>query len=246
MHSPLGHAVPDQWELLWTKSVYAIKAARSLRLGQLVSGIAGLNCLSMKKRMLLTLRGAHGSQLAFTIMPRSVQTFLLRSAGISDGVAWSVSYAMSWLALCKVGDRHVSHEHDTFTWLGLRKGHVHSSQVSAHQYAARGSVHFAVPWQYLAKECVASCLASGRLCARVILQDVGVLGLPLVVPVCFCEIGVVGILVHLKDNCALPTTGDCLPVFGLFAVNPAFLMTDFPLREGWGGQRVSQCRATGF
>lgn len=72
MNSPLGHTVPDQWELLWTKSVYAIKAARSLRMGQLVSGIAGLNCLSMKKRMLLTLRGAHGSQLAFTIMPRSV------------------------------------------------------------------------------------------------------------------------------------------------------------------------------
>lgn len=70
IHSQLGYTAPDKWELLWTKSVYAIKAARSLRMGQLVSGIAGLNCLSMKKRMLLTLRGALGEQNAFQITPR--------------------------------------------------------------------------------------------------------------------------------------------------------------------------------
>jgi hypothetical protein len=46
----------QQWDLLWTKSVYAIRAARALRPGQLVSAIAGLNCLSMKKRMVQTLR----------------------------------------------------------------------------------------------------------------------------------------------------------------------------------------------
>lgn len=52
----LGYHHVDDWELLWTKSVFAIKAARSLRPGQQVSAIAGLNCLTMKKRMVQTMR----------------------------------------------------------------------------------------------------------------------------------------------------------------------------------------------
>jgi hypothetical protein len=52
----LGYHHVRQWDLLWTKSVYAIKAARQLQMGQVVSAIAGLNCLTMKKRMVQTLR----------------------------------------------------------------------------------------------------------------------------------------------------------------------------------------------
>lgn len=52
----LGYHHVRQWDLLWTKSVYAVRAARQLRQGQVVSAIAGLNCLSMKKRMVQTLR----------------------------------------------------------------------------------------------------------------------------------------------------------------------------------------------
>lgn len=52
----LGYRHVRQWDFLWTKSVYAIKAARHLQPGQLVSAIAGLNCLTMKKRMIQTLR----------------------------------------------------------------------------------------------------------------------------------------------------------------------------------------------
>ncbi|WIA41879.1 hypothetical protein OEZ86_009203 [Tetradesmus obliquus] len=58
------------WDLLWTKSVYAIKAARQLQPGQVVSAIAGLNCLTMKKRMVQTLRMALGAK-AFSIVPLS-------------------------------------------------------------------------------------------------------------------------------------------------------------------------------
>lgn len=54
--SLLGYHHVRKWDLLWTKSVYAIKAARQLQPGQLVSAIAGLNCLTMKKRMIQTLR----------------------------------------------------------------------------------------------------------------------------------------------------------------------------------------------
>lgn len=52
----LGYHHVKQWDILWTKSVYAIRAARQLQQGQIVSAIAGLNCLSMKKRMVQTLR----------------------------------------------------------------------------------------------------------------------------------------------------------------------------------------------
>jgi hypothetical protein len=57
----LGYHHVRQWDLLWTKSVYAIKAARQLQPGQVVSAIAGLNCLTMKKRMVQTLRMVSGS-----------------------------------------------------------------------------------------------------------------------------------------------------------------------------------------
>ena len=53
-HLGLSHA--DRWELLWTKSTYAIRAARSLRPGQVVSAIAGLNVLTMKKKLQQTLK----------------------------------------------------------------------------------------------------------------------------------------------------------------------------------------------
>jgi hypothetical protein len=52
----LGYHHVRQWDILWTKSVYAIRAARHMQQGQIVSAIAGLNCLSMKKRMVQTLR----------------------------------------------------------------------------------------------------------------------------------------------------------------------------------------------
>lgn len=54
--SNLGYNHVDCWHFLWTKSVYAIKAARQLQPGQLVSAVAGLNSLTMKKRMILTLK----------------------------------------------------------------------------------------------------------------------------------------------------------------------------------------------
>jgi hypothetical protein len=41
---------------LWSKSTYALKAARSLRPGQQISAIVGLNSLTMKKRLLQTLK----------------------------------------------------------------------------------------------------------------------------------------------------------------------------------------------
>ncbi|KAF6259908.1 tubulin-tyrosine ligase family-domain-containing protein [Scenedesmus sp. NREL 46B-D3] len=66
----LGYHHVRQWDLLWTKSVYAIKAARQLQPGQVVSAIAGLNCLTMKKRMVQTLRMALGPQ-ASSIVPLS-------------------------------------------------------------------------------------------------------------------------------------------------------------------------------
>eukprot|EP00775_Hariotina_reticulata_P004655 gene4655-4908_t len=66
----LGYHHVADWDLLWTKSVYAIKAARQLQPGQVVSAIAGLNCLTMKKRMVQTLRLALGSR-AFLIVPLS-------------------------------------------------------------------------------------------------------------------------------------------------------------------------------
>uniref|UniRef100_A0A383W244 Tubulin--tyrosine ligase-like protein 5 n=1 Tax=Tetradesmus obliquus TaxID=3088 RepID=A0A383W244_TETOB len=66
----LGYHHVRQWDLLWTKSVYAIKAARQLQPGQVVSAIAGLNCLTMKKRMVQTLRMALGAK-AFSIVPLS-------------------------------------------------------------------------------------------------------------------------------------------------------------------------------
>eukprot|EP00879_Flechtneria_rotunda_P008305 GHRR01008699.1.p1 GENE.GHRR01008699.1~~GHRR01008699.1.p1 ORF type:complete len:583 (+),score=215.80 GHRR01008699.1:172-1920(+) len=66
----LGYHHVKQWDLLWTKSVYAIRAARYLQPGQVVSAIAGLNCLTMKKRMVQTLRMALGAK-AFSIVPLS-------------------------------------------------------------------------------------------------------------------------------------------------------------------------------
>ncbi|EFJ44092.1 hypothetical protein VOLCADRAFT_106564 [Volvox carteri f. nagariensis] len=93
----LGSSNMECWEVLWTKSTYAISAARSMRPGQLhstsleadlltdsttplrcglvwcglVSAVIGLNCLTMKKRLLLTLRGALGPEAAFAITPCS-------------------------------------------------------------------------------------------------------------------------------------------------------------------------------
>ncbi len=52
----LGYRHVGEWQLLWTKSVYGIKAARAVRPGQVVSAVAGLNSLTMKKRMIATLK----------------------------------------------------------------------------------------------------------------------------------------------------------------------------------------------
>jgi tubulin polyglutamylase TTLL6/13 len=51
----LGYCHVQRWHLLWTKSVYGIKAARRMQPGQVVSAIAGLNSLTMKKKMIITL-----------------------------------------------------------------------------------------------------------------------------------------------------------------------------------------------
>jgi hypothetical protein len=52
----LGYRHISEWAFLWTKSVYGIKAARGMGPGQVVSAVAGLNSLTMKKRMIATLK----------------------------------------------------------------------------------------------------------------------------------------------------------------------------------------------
>lgn len=49
----LGPAHVSSWDVLWTKSTYGLTAARRLPPtgGRAVSAIAGLNCLTMKKRL---------------------------------------------------------------------------------------------------------------------------------------------------------------------------------------------------
>ncbi|KXZ46792.1 hypothetical protein GPECTOR_40g526 [Gonium pectorale] len=73
--SALGSSRMGLWEVLWTKSTYAIPAARAMRPGQLVSAVIGLNCLTMKKRMLGTLLAAYGPDAGpggtFSITPLS-------------------------------------------------------------------------------------------------------------------------------------------------------------------------------
>ena len=56
----LGFCHPDKWQFLWTKSVYGIKAARGMQQGQVVSAIAGLNSLTMKKKMIITIKQVRG------------------------------------------------------------------------------------------------------------------------------------------------------------------------------------------
>ncbi|GBF94938.1 tubulin tyrosine ligase [Raphidocelis subcapitata] len=67
----LGYRNVPDWQFLWTKSVYGIKAARSMQPGQVVSAIAGLNSLTMKKRMIQTLNSALGAELARQVAPVS-------------------------------------------------------------------------------------------------------------------------------------------------------------------------------
>ncbi|KAG1655075.1 hypothetical protein FOA52_009027 [Chlamydomonas sp. UWO 241] len=67
----LGADHVQRWELLWTKSSYALKCARSLRPGQAISAIVGLNCLTMKKRMQQALKATYGSAAFDDIMPLS-------------------------------------------------------------------------------------------------------------------------------------------------------------------------------
>jgi len=52
----LGYRHVPEWQFLWTKSVYGIKAAKYMQPGQVVSAVAGLNSLTMKKRMIATLK----------------------------------------------------------------------------------------------------------------------------------------------------------------------------------------------
>ncbi|GAX73406.1 hypothetical protein CEUSTIGMA_g858.t1 [Chlamydomonas eustigma] len=63
----LGSSHCGQWELLWSKSTYALQAARALRHGQAISAIVGLNSLTMKKRMQQTLKACYGQE-AFSWM----------------------------------------------------------------------------------------------------------------------------------------------------------------------------------
>eukprot|EP00798_Chlamydomonas_sp_ICE-L_P003154 gene3153-13167_t len=69
--SDLGAAHCDSWEFLWTKSTYAIGAARNLRPGQVVSALVGLNVLTMKKKLQQTLKAAYGQAAFDHIMPVS-------------------------------------------------------------------------------------------------------------------------------------------------------------------------------
>jgi hypothetical protein len=80
----LGCRHVDQWDLLWSKSVYALRAARAMKAPGggsgsapppppgAVSAVAGLNCLTMKKRLVRALRLAYGPR-AWLITPRSFE-----------------------------------------------------------------------------------------------------------------------------------------------------------------------------
>ena len=91
----LGSNHMDQWEVLWTKSTYALQAARSLRPGQVVSGIVGLNCLTMKRRMQETLKAQYGQDafksplmpLSFAL-PAEADTWLQHISGTRSKDQW--------------------------------------------------------------------------------------------------------------------------------------------------------------
>ncbi len=52
----LGYCHAREWHVLWSKSTFALKAARKLGPGRVVSAVVGLNSLTMKKRMALTMQ----------------------------------------------------------------------------------------------------------------------------------------------------------------------------------------------
>jgi tubulin polyglutamylase TTLL6/13 len=87
----LGCRHVQQWDFLWSKSVYALRAARAMRPPTggdgdgngdgdggatrppgAVSAVAGLNCLTMKKRLVRALRLAYGER-AWRLTPRSFE-----------------------------------------------------------------------------------------------------------------------------------------------------------------------------
>jgi len=76
----LGSEHVQRWEVLWSKSTYALKAARSLRPGQQISAIVGLNTLTMKKRMLQTLKVRFDGML--TMAQRTLQMLKVRFDGM--------------------------------------------------------------------------------------------------------------------------------------------------------------------
>lgn len=68
----LGWRNVRKWDVLWTKSTYGFKAVQAgLVPGQVVSAVCGLNCLTMKKRMLCTLKAAYGEEGAWELTPVS-------------------------------------------------------------------------------------------------------------------------------------------------------------------------------
>ncbi|KAG2432444.1 hypothetical protein HXX76_008790 [Chlamydomonas incerta] len=95
----LGSAHMESWEVLWTKSTYAIPAARAMRPGQLVSAVIGLNCLTMKKRLQLTLAAAFGPGGAAALCPRS---FALPEQ-LEEWAAWVARQGPRQLWMLKTG-----------------------------------------------------------------------------------------------------------------------------------------------
>eukprot|EP00198_Chlamydomonas_reinhardtii_P005350 XP_001694686.1 predicted protein [Chlamydomonas reinhardtii] len=95
----LGSSHMGSWEVLWTKSTYAIPAARAMRPGQLVSAVIGLNCLTMKKRLLLTLLQAYGPAGAAALTPRS---FALPEQ-LEEWAAWVARQGPRQLWMLKTG-----------------------------------------------------------------------------------------------------------------------------------------------
>ncbi|KAG2454005.1 hypothetical protein HYH02_001048 [Chlamydomonas schloesseri] len=95
----LGSGHMGSWEVLWTKSTYAIPAARAMRPGQLVSAVIGLNCLTMKKRLLQTLVAAYGPGGAAALCPRS---FALPEQ-LEEWAGWVARHGQRQLWMLKTG-----------------------------------------------------------------------------------------------------------------------------------------------
>eukprot|EP00882_Tetradesmus_deserticola_P023697 GHRQ01025803.1.p1 GENE.GHRQ01025803.1~~GHRQ01025803.1.p1 ORF type:complete len:223 (+),score=64.41 GHRQ01025803.1:724-1392(+) len=67
---PMGWQVPGRWDVLWSTSDGALKAASFLKQGQLISTLPGTGCLSKKRHLAVTLHAAYGDS-AWRMLPRT-------------------------------------------------------------------------------------------------------------------------------------------------------------------------------